>query len=108
MSVDWYDRDGNPMRMEDFGRLKADQEYSCVGVTEMGPYFVSTVWLGLDHNFWGGPPLIFETMVFTSSAVRERMEGVPFEECEPLRDFTCERYATWDEAKKGHDEMVTL
>ncbi len=27
---------------------------------------VSTVFLGLDHNFFGdGPPLLFETMVFT-------------------------------------------
>ena len=27
---------------------------------------VSTVWIGIDHNFWnpGNPPLIFETMVF--------------------------------------------
>lgn len=26
-------------------------------------YFVSTVFLGLNHNYGGGPPLIFETMV---------------------------------------------
>jgi hypothetical protein len=32
-------------------------------VTPLG-YFVSTVWLGLDHSFGrGGPPTIFETMV---------------------------------------------
>lgn len=33
---------------------------------------ISTVFLGLDHNFRGGPPLLFETMVFfdgLSSAV---------------------------------------
>lgn len=24
--------------------------------------FVSTVYLGINHNFWGGPPLIWETM----------------------------------------------
>lgn len=29
-----------------------------------GLFWVSTVWLGLDHQFWKGPPLIFETMVF--------------------------------------------
>lgn len=26
--------------------------------------WVSTVFLGLDHNFFGGPPLLFETMAF--------------------------------------------
>lgn len=25
---------------------------------------LSTVWLGLDHNYGSGPPLIFETMLF--------------------------------------------
>ncbi len=25
---------------------------------------VSTVWLGLDHNHFGGKPLLLETMVF--------------------------------------------
>ena len=29
-------------------------------------YWVSTVFLGLDHNWGVGPPLIFETMVFKS------------------------------------------
>ena len=25
---------------------------------------ISTVWLGLNHQYFNGPPLIFETMVF--------------------------------------------
>ena|SRR6185436_8176985 len=51
---------------------------------------VSTVFLGLDHSFgFGGPPLLFETMVF----------GGPM-------DQEMERYSTWDEAKAGHEEMV--
>jgi hypothetical protein len=35
---------------------------------------LSTVWLGLDHNWGGGPPLIFETMLFAPDAnnVRRR------------------------------------
>lgn len=33
--------------------------------TDVGPLQVSTVFLGIDHNFSGeGPPLLFETMVF--------------------------------------------
>lgn len=47
---------------------------------------ISTVFLGLDHNHFGdGPPLLFETMVF-SGALNESME----------------RYSTWIEAEEGH------
>lgn len=35
-----------------------------VALTQVGPCTVSTVFLGLDHNYFGGPPLLFETMVF--------------------------------------------
>lgn len=52
---------------------------------------VSTVWLGLDHQFGDGPPLIFETMVFPA---------------ESSMDLDCERYSTEEEAKAGHSAMV--
>ena len=35
--------------------------------TEIGNAIVSTVFLGLDHSWGGGPPLLFETMVFGGS-----------------------------------------
>lgn len=53
--------------------------------------FVSTVWLGLDHSFSGGPPLIFETMVFPANSLDEK---------------NCQRYSTEAEALQGHQEMV--
>jgi hypothetical protein len=36
---------------------------------------LSTVWLGLDHNWGGGPPLIYETMLFAPNRITadERM-----------------------------------
>lgn len=58
---------------------------------ENGKY-ISTVFLGLDHNFGSGPPLLFETMVFSED------EG---------DELDCQRYPTWDEAVKGHEEMVS-
>ena len=53
---------------------------------------VSTVWLGLDHN-WNpnGPPLIFETMVFEHDLIFE--------------DLMC-RYSTLAQAQRGHHLMV--
>jgi hypothetical protein len=50
---------------------------------------VSTVFLGLDHNFSGGEPLLFETMTFGG----------------PLDDDT-RRYPTWADAERGHAEAV--
>lgn len=54
--------------------------------------FVSTVFLGLDHNWMGGKPLIFETMVFPTE--------------NNLLEISMKRYSTWKEAEKGHKEMV--
>ena len=51
---------------------------------------VSTVFLGIDHSFGRtGPPLLFETMAFHDGDGRET-----------------ERYATWEQAEKGHAAMV--
>jgi len=51
---------------------------------------ISTVFLGLDHSFDDNSlPLLFETMVFSGKLGEEQ-----------------ERYATWEQAEKGHKEMV--
>ena len=60
-----------------------------VAKTEVGDAEVSTVFLGLDHQYGDGPPLIFETLVF----------GGPL-------DQEMERYSTWEEAERGHADMV--
>ena len=63
-----------------------------VAQTLVGGCQVSTVFLGLDHNFSGeGPPLIFETMVKNPSGGWE--------------DFQ-ERYSTENDAIIGHLEAV--
>ena len=58
-----------------------------VAFDEVGSQKVVTSFLGIDHNFGQGPPLLFETMVFPE-----------FE--------TCFRYATWDEAAAGHAKVL--
>lgn len=53
-------------------------------------YLVSTVFLGLDHNWGPGPPLIFETMTFPECPDGEQIQ---------------DRYSTRDEAKAGHADV---
>jgi hypothetical protein len=61
-----------------------------VANTEIGNIRISTVFLGLDHNFRGGEPILFETMIFGG----------------PLNDEQW-RYRTYAEAERGHQDAVT-
>jgi hypothetical protein len=99
--IDWYDREGKPISMMEAVRLGVDEEYKRVAEEQVGPYWISTVWLGLDHNYGGGPPLIFETMVFTSSEINDP-------EHKGLHDLDCWRWSTEAEARRGHEEIVVL
>jgi hypothetical protein len=89
----WYVlKDREPVPTDDireWGRMyKSDNRH--VALDDIDGVKVSTVFLGLDHN-WAdeGPPVLFETMVF----------GGPL-------DMEMDRYCTWDEAEKGHAAMV--
>lgn len=43
-----------------------------IGSTKVGGFHVSTVFLGLDHNFSGtGPPVLWETMVFDDGGLAD-------------------------------------
>lgn len=59
-------------------------------------YVVSTISLPFDHSFGRGTPQLFETMVFESDG----------EEVSDWMDLDCERYATEDEARDGHEKVV--
>lgn len=50
---------------------------------------VSTVFFGIDHRFGDGPPLVYETLVFTPAGGEGEMR----------------RYTTRDEALAGHEEV---
>ena len=52
---------------------------------------VSTVFLGLDHSFGNGPPLLFETMIFGGT-----------------HDDYQERYTTWEDALAGHQAAIKI
>jgi len=55
----------------------------------IGDSEISTVFLGLDHAFGGGKPLLYETLVF-GGALNQAMD----------------RYSTLEEAQNGHEQMV--
>lgn len=61
-----------------------------VARNEIGGSVVSTVFLGFDHNWFGGRPLIFETMVFT--------DGNPVSQ---------RRCSTWLEAEEQHAAVAS-
>ncbi len=105
-----YDQEGNPMGLSEWAEAMEDIDARLIGsdkftVHKEWPLWlrwlkwlvkpnrayppetarVSTVWLGLDHQFGDGPPLIFETMIF----------GGPHDQAQW-------RYSTKQEAKEGH------
>lgn len=62
-----------------------------VGKDHVGDVRVSTVFLGLDHNFVGGEPVLWETMIF----------GGP-------HDGYQDRYTSRADAEAGHLKAVEL
>jgi len=100
--IEYYGKDGEPLPQEIAWRLFEDMEYKRVDSTDVGPYWVSTVWLGLDHRFMGdGPPLIFETMVFLKAQRDDPGDH-------GLADIDVVRYSTLQQAQEGHQAMVLL
>lgn len=67
--------------------------------------FVSTVFLGLDHSFGGGKPMLFETMVFdTNNKEKYKIGDVERESIGEEMDQV--RYSTWGQAEAGHKKLV--
>ena len=62
--VNWYDKNGQPIDIERWAGLMARPEYRRVAEDFIDEFWVSTVWLGLDHGI-DGNKMIFETMIFT-------------------------------------------
>lgn len=88
---DYYDKQGNPLTREEYFALldRIGPMYKLVGNTTIGDALVSTVWLGLDHSYDNGEPVIFESMIFGGD-----------------RDEYSERYSTLEEAQQGHLRLV--
>lgn len=73
--------------------LNGRYSWYSVGCDDHGPFRVSTVFLGIDHNVFNfeGGPLVFETCVFFRNGSSEVID----------------RYASWWEAIQAH-ELISL
>ena len=90
----FYDIDGNTITTEEWSALRWEttgvvSDYARIGWDEVNGIRISTVWLGMDHSFGGSAPELFETMVFGGEWDQELT-----------------RYATKEEASKGHQRIV--
>jgi len=65
---------------------KADRH---VAKNQIGEAFISTVFLGLDHSWEKGEPLLFKTMILGGSLDGEQ-----------------ERTSTWEQAEEAHKRMI--
>lgn len=120
----YYGRTGEPISLEDWARLAEDITYRRVAydeipaTTKYPASYVSTVWLGIDHNFLlKGPPVIFETMRFALEPTEEdkflprrKFHAVlTFPDPEGSDDPSeYERYCTEEQASLGHRLIVRL
>ena len=91
---DRYILDGHtPVPCDDLMKWGAwfERANRSVDTTSVGPMRVSTVFLGLDHSFGSGAPILFETMIF----------GMGDDEYQT-------RCSTWEEAEKMHRAAVDV
>jgi len=62
-----------------------------VARSKIGDVQISTVFLGIDHSWDNGPPVLFETMVFGGN-----------------HDQYQERCSTWKQAEDMHERACAL
>ena len=85
----WYrmEKDGSFHQIQNFEEANKDSD-RVIAKTKVGKQEVSTVFLGLDHNFGeGGGPVLFESMIFPECLIQQR-------------------YRTHREAVEGHEALV--
>jgi hypothetical protein len=89
----YWDKDGTPLETLEWAHKFEDYDYRFVGHNHVGPYRISTLWMGLPPTYhWfhpEGPAAVFETAVFRGRAEDQRRH-----------------YVTEADALAGHQETV--
>ena len=88
--MSYFDQDGKPITHAQWLDTWGEIENRIIARTQDGRFLISTVWLGLNHQYGDGPPLKFETMIFD-----EQNNG---------EDIGCQRYSTKEQAIAGHED----
>lgn len=88
------DDDHNPVKVDNIEQWveQFDSTERIVKQEKIEGISISTVFLGLDHNFGlskNSDPVLFETMIFGGKHDQQQW-----------------RYCTWDEALEGHHQAV--
>lgn len=74
-----------------WARWYEDIDNRIVAQTKIGEVDISTVFLGIDHQYGKGPPLLFKTMIFGGE-----------------HDEYQNRCSTWEEAEASHQRAIRL
>jgi hypothetical protein len=94
----YYDRQGQPMTMQQWAEKCQDENYTHIARDVIGPdepldpaplITVSTLWCGVNHDLRHDEPLIYETVIIGGGY-----------------DATGMRYATEKQAREGHRRAV--
>lgn len=93
--VGYYDKDGNEISRDQWGNLLRDRVYCVLAEDQVGPFRISTVWMGLDHNWCRHEIHIFETMIFCDNPGHDL-------------DLYQKRYGNKEAALKGHAQTLRM
>lgn len=100
----YYDLDGRALSMREWGEKfesRVPTGYGMLKTILPNGRRLSTAWLGLDHAFTDGPPLIFETMCFEPNG--QEAEFPDPETGEPAWQL---RYHTQEQARLAHESIL--
>jgi hypothetical protein len=87
----YYNLDSKEITREEWKKLRREIGNK-IKRDIVGDFLVSTIWLGMNHAFMSDKIEIFETMVFLNFP----------------KDIYCQRYATKEDAIKGHNKIVEM
>lgn len=101
LSGSWYrDKEGNQIDIDRLEELLQDNDYRVIKQETIGPFWVSTVWMGVPHGIM--PEFsYFETMIFEPSNINDPRNNLG-------KEIDCWRYHSKQEAEKGHEEICQI
>lgn len=89
----YFNREGEPISAQEWTRLFESKAYRQIDYIDRYGFSISTIWLGLDHSFGFGDPMIFETLLEGpngfSEMFRYSTEAAAVKHFNELRDQYC-------------------